>query len=230
MKSFLRSAPVQLLLAKLLSLYLWLALRTQRWSIDGQAHFVPHAAGQPAVFAFWHEFLPLMPQLPALGRRQTVYRRTGVYVLVSRHRDGRFIAAAVKRFGVDSIHGSTSKDGASKGGAASLRAMLGALARGDMIALAPDGPRGPRHQAAPGVAQLAALAEVPILPCAARTSRRIQLRTWDRMAIPLPFGRAVMVFGATIRVPRDAWKETVPQITAALQEVADRAERLCPAG
>ncbi len=107
--------------------------------------------------------------------------------------------------------------------------MMAALARGDMIALAPDGPRGPRRQAAPGIAQLAALAGVPILPCAARTSRRIQLRTWDRMAIPLPFGRAVMVFGASIRVPREAWKDAVPTITSALQAVANRAEQRCPA-
>lgn len=229
MKALLRSAPVQFLLARLLSLYLWIALRTQRWTIDGQAYFIPHAGGQPAVFAFWHEYLPLAPQLPALGRRQAVYRRTGVYVLVSRHRDGRFIAAAVRPFGVDAIHGSTSKGGSSKGGASSLRAMLDALKRGDMIALAPDGPRGPRRQAAPGVAQLAALADVPILPCAARTSRRIQLKSWDRMAIPLPFGRAVMVFGPAIRVPRDGWKDAVPRITDALQSVSDRADQLCPA-
>jgi lysophospholipid acyltransferase (LPLAT)-like uncharacterized protein len=133
MKSLIRSAPVQYLLAKLLSLYLWLALRTQRWSIEGQEHFIPHAAGQPAIFAFWHEYLPLAPQLPALGRRQKVYRRTGVYVLVSRHRDGQFIANAVRPFGVDSIHGSTAKRGESKGGANSLRAMLAARARGDKI-------------------------------------------------------------------------------------------------
>jgi lysophospholipid acyltransferase (LPLAT)-like uncharacterized protein len=229
MKALLRSAPVQFLLAKLLSLYLWLALRTQRWSIDGQVHFIPHAAGQPAIFAFWHEFLPLAPQLPALGRRQAEYKPTGVYVLVSRHRDGQFIAAAVKRFGVDAIHGSSAKGGESKGGATSLRLMLAALARGDMIALAPDGPRGPRRQAAPGVAQLAALANVPILPVAARTSRRIQLRSWDRMAIPLPFGRAVMVFGPTIQVPRETWKNALPAIDAGLMAVAERAEQLCPA-
>jgi lysophospholipid acyltransferase (LPLAT)-like uncharacterized protein len=229
MKRLLRSAPVQFVLAHLLSLYLLLALRTQRWTIDGQAHFIPHAAGQPAVFAFWHEFLPLMPQLPALGRRQAVYKRTGVYVLVSRHRDGHFIANAVRRFGVDAIHGSTGRRGESKGGAASLRTMLAALARGDMIAMAPDGPRGPRRHAAPGALQLAALAGVPILPVAARTSRRIQLKSWDRMAIPLPFGRAVAVFGPAIVVPRDAWKDAMPALDAGLRDVADRAERLCPA-
>jgi lysophospholipid acyltransferase (LPLAT)-like uncharacterized protein len=229
MKSLLRSAPVQALLANLLGLYLWVALRTNRWTIEGQQHFIPHAAGQPAIFAFWHEYLPLMPQLPALGRRQEIYKRTGVYVLVSRHRDGQFIAAAVRRFGVDSIHGSSSKAGASKGGASSLRTMLAMLARGDMIAIAPDGPRGPRRQAAAGTAQLAALAGVPVLPCAARTSRRIQLKSWDRMAIPLPFGRAVMVFGPVVRVGRETWQDAVPAINAALLDVAQRADQLWPA-
>src|SRR5689334_20566130 len=33
----------------------------------------------------------------------------------------------------------------------------------------PDGPRGPRRQAALGVAQIAALSGAPILPCAAQT-------------------------------------------------------------
>jgi hypothetical protein len=224
MKSLIRSPVVQVLLAKLLGLYLAFALRTNHWTIDGQAHFIPHAAGEPAIFAFWHEYLPLAPMLPALGRRQKVYKRTGVWVLVSRHRDGRFIGATVRRFGVDSIYGSSSR-----GGAASLRIMLSKLAAGDMIAIAPDGPRGPRRQAASGTAQLAALAGVPILPCAARTSRYIQLATWDRMPIPLPFGRAVMVFGPIVRVPREAWKEAIPVINAALLEVSKRAEQLCPA-
>ena len=77
-----------------------------------------------------------------------------------------------------------------------------------------------------GVAHLAALSGVPIIPLAARTSRRIQLHTWDRMAVPLPFGRGVMVCGPAITVPRYGWKEAVPAITAALNAVADRADQL----
>jgi lysophospholipid acyltransferase (LPLAT)-like uncharacterized protein len=79
------------------------------------------------------------------------------------------------------------------------------------------------------VAQLAALSGVPVLPCAARTSWRIQLNTWDRMPVPLPFGRGVMVCGPAIRVARTGWKDAVPVIADALTQVADRAERLCPA-
>jgi lysophospholipid acyltransferase (LPLAT)-like uncharacterized protein len=130
----------------------------------------------------------------------------------------------VRRFGIRPILGSSSR-----GGAAGLRGLLAVLSRGELIGITPDGPRGPRRQAAAGVAQLAALSGVPVLPCAARTSRRIQLQTWDRMPVPLPFGRGVMVCGPAIRVARHGWKDAVPAITEALNQAADRAERLCPA-
>ena len=78
--------------------------------------------------------------------------------------------------------------------------LLNLLAGGDHIAITPDGPRGPRRVAAAGVAQLAALSGVPVLPCAAQTTRRWVLRTWDRMVVPQPFGRGVVVCLPTITV------------------------------
>ena len=53
------------------------------------------------------------------------------------------------------------------------------------------------------------------------------MRSWDRMVIPLPFGRGVLVCGATIAVPQADWEQTLPVIAAALTEAADRADRLC---
>ncbi|PPQ27433.1 lysophospholipid acyltransferase family protein [Rhodopila globiformis] len=224
MKSLLRTSQVQALLARVLGLYLAIALRTTRWTVHGREHFDHYGAGTPAVFAFWHEFLPLISKLVLIARTLPLYRPTPIYTLVSHHRDGRFIGTVVRRFGIEPIFGSTSR-----GGAAGLRSLALALARGGQIGITPDGPRGPRRQAAPGVAQLAALAGVPVLPCAARTSRRIQLRTWDRMALPLPFGRGVLVCGPAIFVSRDDWQAAVPAITAALNQVADQADALCPA-
>jgi len=224
MRSLLRTRQVQALLPNLLGAYLTLALRTTRWTLDGQAHFAPHGAGAPAVFAFWHEFLPLMPALLLLARRQPEYHSVPIHTLVSQHRDGRFIGAVVRRFGILPILGSSTR-----GGAAGLRALLAVLSNDELIGITPDGPRGPRRQAAAGVAQLAALSGAPVLPCAARTSRRIQLDTWDRMPVPVPFGRGVMVCGPAIRVARHGWKDAVPAIADALNQVAERAERLCPA-
>ena len=221
MKSLLRTPQAQAILASLLGRYLSFTLRTTRWTLDGQEHLRPHAAGAPAVFAFWHEFLPLMPVLSMIARKLPFYRATQIHTLVSQHRDGRFIGALVRRFGIQPILGSSTR-----GGAAGLRNLLTVLRQGDLIGITPDGPKGPRRQAAAGVAQLAALASVPIIPLAARTSRRIQLNTWDRMPVPLPFGRGVMVCGPAIDVPRQGWKDAIPAITAALNAAAARADQL----
>jgi lysophospholipid acyltransferase (LPLAT)-like uncharacterized protein len=224
MKSLLRTSLVQAMLAALLGGYLAFALRTTRWTLDGQEHFRPFGAGTPVVFAFWHEFLPLMPALSLIARKLPFYRPTPIHTLVSQHRDGRFIGSVVRRFGISPILGSSSR-----GGAAGLRNLLAVLRQGDLIGITPDGPRGPRRQAASGVAQLAALSGVPVVPLAARTSRRIQLNTWDRMRVPLPFGRGVMVCGPAIDVPRNGWRDAVPVIAEALNQAANRAEALCPA-
>jgi len=224
MKRLARHPVVQIALARVLGLYLGFALHTTRWSLQGHEHIAPHAAGAPVVVAFWHERLPLMPMLWLKARRSPEGRRARnrVHVLVSRHHDGRFIGAVVSRFALDVVLGSTSR-----GGARGLRTLLTLLAGGDHIAITPDGPRGPRRIAAPGVAQLAALSGAPVLPCAAQTTRRWVLRTWDRMVVPKPFGRGVVVCLPAIAVARDRWQEAVPAIGAALTDAAEQADRLC---
>ena len=221
MKSLLRKPRVQILLAALLGGYLRFALGTTRWTLDGQQHYERFAGGAPALCAFWHECLPCIPAIIQVGRRVPAYRPARLYTLVSKHRDGRFIGEIVRRFGIVPILGSSSR-----GGAAALRTLLTVLKDGGQIGITPDGPRGPRRQAAPGVAQLAAMGGVPVIPCAARTRFAIGLNSWDRMRVPLPFGRGVMVFGPVIDVPRQNWKDAVPIIAEALNRVADRAERL----
>ncbi len=110
-----------------------------------------------------------------------------------------------------------------------MRHLLAVLRRGELIGITPDGPRGPYRQAAFGVAQLAAVSGVPVVPVAARTTRRIQLKTWDRMHVPLPFGRGVVVCGPSVQVSRHDWKSALPPITEALNRAAARADQLCAA-
>ena len=231
LKRLLRSAAVQSLTARLVGLYLDLALRTTRWTLVGEQHTAAATAGQASIAAFWHERLPLLPALWFIMRRQGA--RGTPRVLVSKHRDGRFIGRVVRRFGVEVVHGSSSKDGTSrdvseKGGATSVRVLLAELQAGEHILITPDGPRGPRRRAAPGVAQIAGLSGAAVLPIGAQTSRRRVLPTWDRMYVPLPFGRGVIVCGTPIAVPRDGWEGFVPAIEAALSQAADEADRLCP--
>ena len=230
LKNLLRSAAVQAVTARAVGAYLSLALRTTRWTIVGQEHIAAHVAGQPAIATFWHDRLPLLPALWFAMQRQGAQGTP--HVLVSKHRDGRFIGAVVQRFGVRVVHGSSSKnnsarDVSEKGGAASVRALLAVLQAGQHVLITPDGPRGPSRRAAPGVAQIAGLSGVPVLPVGAQASRRRRLPTWDRMVVPLPFGRGAIVCGAPIAVPRDGWEAALPAIEAALSEAADRADALC---
>jgi lysophospholipid acyltransferase (LPLAT)-like uncharacterized protein len=227
LKTLLRHTAVQSLFAHVVGLYLSFALHTTRWTLDGAENLEPHALGAPAILVAWHERLALMPMQWLLMRRRA--RRAGlaarVHILISHSRDGRFIAAVVRRFGIDVAPGSSSR-----GGTVAVRNLLALLEAGSHIGMTPDGPRGPRRRAAQGIAQIAALSGAPILPCAAQTSRRWVLKTWDRMVIPRPFGRAVIVCGPPIHVARANWRGALPEIEAALTAAADRADALCDSG
>jgi lysophospholipid acyltransferase (LPLAT)-like uncharacterized protein len=174
--------------------------------------------GAPCIVAFWHEALPAMPIAWAEAKRRGRVKKA--VVLASAHRDGRLIGMATGYFGIGMVAGSSSR-----GGAAGLRGLVSALKAGVDVGLTPDGPRGPRRVAAAGVAQLAALSGAPVLPGAAWTKWAITLGSWDRMRLPLPFGRGRLVFGRRVTVPRQGWQAALPAIEAALNAAIARAER-----
>jgi len=221
LRKLIRHPTTQTAFARLLSLYLAFCYRTARWSLSGYDHVAPFASkGVPVIITFWHERLPMMPMLWTVAHRLFPGAKDWQpHVLVSRHRDGRFIGEVVSRFRLVMVHGSTSR-----GGATGMRAMLRVLRDGSPVAITPDGPRGPRRVAAEGVAQLAALAGVVVLPTAAATSRHRLLPSWDRMMLPLPFSRAVLVCGAPIHVPREDALGALPAIEAALNAACDTAD------
>lgn len=225
LKRLYRNPCLQIVFARAIGAYLALTIRTTRWECEGIEHLMRQAAaGSPLIIAFWHNRLPLMPTLwikeQQLPDRQFPERQ--VHILVSRHRDGRLVGEVMRRFGVGLVHGSSSK-----GGASSLRKLLDLLRQRHYVVITPDGPRGPCQVAAPGVAQLAALSHAAILPCSAQTTRRLVLDTWDRMTIPKPFGRAILVCGSPILVDRQNWKSSLDTITAALNAASERADQLC---
>jgi lysophospholipid acyltransferase (LPLAT)-like uncharacterized protein len=143
-------------------------------------------------------------------------------VLASRSRDGELVARWVARFGLPVVRGSSSR-----GGAQALRGLARALRAGEDVAVVPDGPRGPRERLQAGLVVLAAATGAPVVPLgfAARPARR--LASWDRFVVPCPFGRAALVFGEAIGVPRDADREAArARLEAALREVTATADRL----
>lgn len=228
MKRLLRHPRTLALGARALGAYLRFAIRTTRWTLHGRDALGPHLLGGAAIFAFWHERLPLMPALWMLALHERRGAERGrMHVLVSRHQDGRLIGAIMQAFGVDIVYGSSARRQKDKGGVAGLRTLTAVLRQGDQVVITPDGPRGPPRTAAAGVAQLAAMTQAPIIPCAAQTSRRRVLGTWDGMVLPLPFGRGVLVCAPPILVDRAAWTTSLPAIEAAMTGAAAEADIRC---
>jgi lysophospholipid acyltransferase (LPLAT)-like uncharacterized protein len=167
------------------------------------------AADAPAIYVVWHARLLLLPYL---------YRRRGLWALVSRSEDGAMIANLVRRFGFVTIRGSSSH-----GGAEGLRALAHAIGEGHSVVVVPDGPRGPREVLKAGVVVLARLTGAPVVPAALAASSEWRARSWDEFRIPKPFSRCVVRFGAPIfvRTKGDAAGEETArkEIEAALNAV-----------
>jgi len=191
-KRLSRNEGLRALLCAIAALYIRLVRASGRWRVVGAEH--PAAfwdAGRPFILAFWHGRLLMMPYCWRRG--------VAMNMLISRHPDGRLIARTIGHFGLGAVAGSSGK-----GGRAALREILRAIGRGECVGITPDGPRGPRMRASPGVVDIARLSGVPVLPAAFATSRRKVLGSWDRFVVPLPFSRGVFVWGAPIAVPRNA--------------------------
>jgi lysophospholipid acyltransferase (LPLAT)-like uncharacterized protein len=155
-------------------------------------------------FVFWHgELLTLA----------YTYRHKGICVLVSRHRDGESIARALQRLGFGTVRGSSTE-----GGLEGLFEMCTRVKEGWDLAITPDGPRGPRHRAQPGVLYLAQRTGVIIVPTACVTAHRIVLSTWDGFEIPLPFSRVVVAHGAPLEIPRELGGSAVEEYTRMLEQ------------
>lgn len=201
-------------LAWLAAAYVKFTLRTQSWRVLGGDHLNANL-DNPVIAALWHEALAASPAMWQIARQRGMCR--SVVALSSMHRDGKLIGNILRHLGVELASGSSSR-----GGAKAVEALALALRNGKHVVITPDGPRGPRRVAAPGVARLAALTGAPVLPFGIWTSRAITMNTWDRMRFPLPFGRGVLAIGAPIHVT-GPWKEALPRIEAALVDIQDKA-------
>ena len=160
------------------------------------------------MLVFWHSRLVMMPYS---------YPGDGLVVMVSEHRDGKMIAALLRKFGLNIAAGSSTR-----GGTAGLRQLLRYTKAGHDAGVTPDGPRGPRRYLKPGAIVAAKLSGLPLVPVtfSARPARR--LGSWDRTLLPYPFGRGLFLYGEPIVVPRDADDEEVQRLRLVVEQEVDR--------
>jgi lysophospholipid acyltransferase (LPLAT)-like uncharacterized protein len=125
-------------------LYATLRIRhVHRENLDTQPQYL---------LAFWHAHLLMM--------LHSAYRRP-IVVMISRSKDGEYIARVFDHYGVESARGSSTR-----GGSSALREMIRAARDGKNIVFTPDGPKGPPRVAKDGVIFAAQATGLPIVPVA----------------------------------------------------------------
>ena len=173
-----------------------------RWE-DSSGYFTGQSPG-PAIYETWHNRLILsMPAYYGYPRKHL--STPGMAALVSASKDGGFLAAILDCYKVHPVRGSSSRRGPQ-----ALLELTTWAERGFDLAITPDGPRGPCYEVQQGVMSLAQVTGLPIIPFSCSMRWKLQLNSWDRFQIPLPFSRCAMRLGKPIRVPREAdddqWK------------------------
>jgi len=227
LKQAFKTAPVQALACWLVSVGLRLVHASGRWTVEGDAAArALWRERKPFILCFWHNRLLMMPFAWNPPHGAGGAQGAPINMLISAHHDGQLIARTVGHFGIATVAGSDNRNTTS-----ALRALVRAVRRGQWIGITPDSPPGPRMRAKNGVAMLARLAGVPVIPASYSCSRRRVLGTWDRLVVPLPFARGVFLWGEPIRVAPDADEAAIEGARRAIEEslsaLSAEADRRC---
>lgn len=181
---------------------IWLIVRcmaaTIRFRLDDRSGYFSSVPKEAIIFAVWHNRLALsLTMYERYVRRHQPDRKLAC--LVSASKDGGLLARVMELFCVEPVRGSSSRRGAQ-----ALRELVALGERGYDLAITPDGPRGPCYLVRDGVVATAQLTGLTIVPASYRLNWKIQLKSWDRFQIPLPFARCDITTGKVMRVPREA--------------------------
>jgi len=170
---------------------------TLRYRFHDPHRFMTRKDVRQVIYCTWHNRLALSMKLYFnFGLRH--HQATGLAALVSASKDGAFLAAILERFGVQPVRGSSSRRGPQ-----ALLELTTWAERGYDLAITPDGPRGPRYVVQDGAMALAQVSGLPIVPASYQLRWKIQLKSWDKFQIPLPFSRCDVFTGRVINVPRE---------------------------
>jgi len=188
----------------------WLS---SRWTYDiaGLEHLDRELERKGALIAMWHGRM-VVPVHP--------FRDRGWHVLVSPSEDGDLSEGMLHRFGFKVVRGSSSR-----GGARALRELLGVLDGGGVVAITPDGPRGPMHNVNLGLAWIARATGRSVLPFGCVADRTWRLSSWDRFTIPKPGARVALTYGPAVAVSRAGGDAELERAAQAIRDGLFAAER-----
>lgn len=206
-----RAGWPQRLLAALIYAVVQTVAATLRFKLEDRSGFFHGAPREQMIFALWHNRLALSA---ILYRRYVLChkRERRIAGMVSASRDGGLLSEIFARFGIEPVRGSSSRRGPQ-----ALREMVSRAEAGYDLAITPDGPRGPCYTVQEGVIATAQLTGLAIVPVSYQLNWKIQLKSWDRFQIPLPFARCRVTVGQPVRVGRDSSETEREQLRQQLE-------------
>jgi lysophospholipid acyltransferase (LPLAT)-like uncharacterized protein len=221
----LQSPVVQKAAAGMIAAYLRLVNRTSPLGFDPPEPYAKYIHLRPVIFTMWHGQHFMLPFAKIFD--------FDVRVLISRHHDGEINALVATKLGIGTIRGSTARKAKKmlqKGGMTGFLEMKAALEAGACVSMTADISNLAARRAGLGIVTLAKTTGRAIVPIAYATSRRIDVGSWDKATINLPFSRAVCAVAEPIMVPADADAALMEakrlEVEDALNEATARAYRL----
>jgi len=208
-----RLSSFQLLMTAILgfvaSYVLRLLMMTVRVRLEGfEKADACHKKGERVIYALWHGRM----LIPAY-----THRNKNITIMVSRHRDGEYIAQVIRHLGFKAVRGSTSR-----GGVKAMSKMLKLSEENIDLAITPDGPRGPKYKVQPGVIFLAQKTGRVIMPAGVSPEKYWQMPSWDEFRVPKPFSKACILIGNPMRVPEKITEEEAERFRIALEKEMQR--------
>ncbi|ALE03468.1 lysophospholipid acyltransferase family protein [Bartonella ancashensis] len=182
-----------------------------------------HDTYGPFIITFWHGRHIMAPFLRPPGEP--------VVAMFSRSSDAEINAQLARKMGVEIVRGSGGRcptHSVNKGGARALLALKNALKFGKTAVMIADISHGKARESGRGIILLAKISGRPIVPYIYAFSReKVLEKTWDKTAIPLPFGRSIFLMGTALFVPKDAddalLEEKRVQLTNMMNRLTDEA-------
>jgi len=194
----------------------WLWAKSTRMTVlGGDEYRKLRQAGIPVILLMWHGKIFIVPYF---------FRRRNIMPLVSPSADGEIAARIMDGWGYKLLRGS----GAHFMKSAWLE-MGEELEAGGEVIIVPDGPRGPDRKLKMGCIKLATETGAVLVPFSFSTSKKKNLRSWDRMLMFYPFSKVVAAYGRPIEIRRgldaaemEKERQRVERIMIEFDEETDR--------
>jgi lysophospholipid acyltransferase (LPLAT)-like uncharacterized protein len=171
------------------------------------------SSGGGAVYATWHQ-------------RMSYFFYFGgshhVTTMVSRSRDGEYVARLASWLGFRTVRGSSSR-----GGATAVRELVRRIREGELGGMLADGPQGPPRVAKTGTVMIARDAKVPVIPVLWGADRCWTFNSWDRYLLPKPFAKIILLAAEPLWIPENAKGEELDPYRRLLEERMNEATRWC---